>query len=155
MFQFSPHYTPTSSPIKENHVGIQTEEESDFAKYIQNLLGEIPFNAAIPELYQDETIVGLQVFFGRGRNKSSTSEVNTLALMFAMPRAGITRTVQEAARSLGLDYRNYEMSNINLSTTSDVREFLQQKVAAIRNCETPNLYSEKRRGDSSLSRNYQ
>jgi hypothetical protein len=85
LFQLSPHHTPTSSPIKDDYIGIEAEEESDFPECIQNLFGENPFNAAIPELYEDEAIRGLGVFFQQGRTKSLVSEVKTLAMMFAMP----------------------------------------------------------------------
>ena len=128
MFQLSPLHTPASSPIKDDYSGITEQNESEFGDCIQKLFNN-PFNASIPKLYKDDTLLHLQSFLRRKIKASSDPDVKVIAAIFAMPGAGKTR------RIVGLPYYRYKMSNHRLYTTAQVQQFLRNAIAAICACD--------------------
>lgn len=134
VFQLSPLHTPTSSPIKDDYSGITEQDESEFGDCMQKLFNN-PFNTSIPKLYKDDTLRLLESFLRRRVEALSDPDVKVIAAIFAMPGAGKTRTVVEAAKIVGLPYYKYKMSYHRMCTTGQVQQFLKNAIAEICACD--------------------
>lgn len=129
MFQLSPSNTPNSSPTREEYRDIPpVQGESTFQECVQSLFNKNPFADTVPRLFKDDAIARLEEFF---KQSSACLDPKVVALILAMPGSGKTRTVQEAARSLDLDYHKFRMSTKEFDTAENVRQYVERSVKGI------------------------
>ncbi|CAB9528165.1 expressed unknown protein [Seminavis robusta] len=110
--------SPKTNPSVSNEMGTKWDEV-ELREQIKTLFSDNPFLERIPDRHNDQTIADVKEFL-MARPTDPADDAKAQAALFAMPGSGKTRSIREAAQTLGAKHERWRLCDFGFSEIDEL-----------------------------------